>query len=524
MPFGKYELQDVLGEGSFGVVYKAIDLVLDRTVAIKVLHPSLVRQAGLIERFKHEARLAAQLSHPNIVPIYDYGQHEGQNFLAMGYMPGGSLRDLLQKKAPLNEKEAYAIFNELINGVAYAHSKAIVHRDLKPSNILFDEEGRARISDMGFAKTIRVEDSQSMSLSGGIVGTPHYMAPELWEGKSLTPAADQYSLGCILYEMLSGEKLFDGDTTPTVMMKHFKPIELKAPLTLESASIITRMTEKEPGARFASLVEVRELISQHFDESKEVLDEAVPIPIVSSKSGKNAEDENADVLIAQEEKPILDDKDKAAPIPKQTKTKSAKEAVATKANIFENPKIRIALIAALAILLLSGFALIGSRNGWFTQNGLSKTETAQAQALMLTQNWLTEQVTETNTATPTRTLTATKTKTGIPSKTASRTPTKTLTPSLSPSPSPSPTITRQITYPPTVRPPLVQPTQAPVVPTTAPVVPTQAPVVPTQAPVVPTQAPVVPTQAPVVPTQAPIVPTQAPPEVFPTRGPTPTPP
>jgi len=258
MPFGKYELQEVLGEGSFGVVYKALDLVLDRTVAIKVLHPSLVRQHGLFERFKHEARLAAQLSHPNIVPIYDFGQHEGQNFIAMGYMPGGSLRDLLQKKAPLDEKEAYAIFNELINGVAYAHSKAIVHRDLKPSNILFDEEGRARISDMGFAKTIRVEDSQSLSLSGGIVGTPHYMSPELWEGKSLTHAVDQYSLGCILYEMLSGEKLFDGDTTPTIMMKHFKPIDLRAPLTPESASIITRMTEKEPNARFASLVEVRE--------------------------------------------------------------------------------------------------------------------------------------------------------------------------------------------------------------------------------------------------------------------------
>jgi len=485
MPFGKYELQEVLGEGGFGVVYKAIDLVLDRTVAIKVLHPSLVRQPGLMERFKQEARLAAQLSHPNIVPVYDFGQHEGQNYIAMGYMPGGSLRDLLQKKAPLDEKEAYAIFDELINGVAYAHNKAIVHRDLKPSNILFDEEGKARISDMGFAKTIRVEDSQSMSLSGGIVGTPHYMSPELWEGKSLTPAADQYSLGCILYEMLSGEKLFDGETTPTVMMKHFKPIELKAPLTPESASIITRMTEKEPQARFASLLELRELISQFFDESKEVLDEAVPISIVSSKSGKNAEDENTGVLIAQEEKPILDDKDEVAPIPKQTKIKRVKEAVDSKVNIFENPKIRLALIAALAILLLSGFALIGSRNSWFSQNGLTKTETAQADAFMLTETWLAEQVTETNTATPTRTPTATKTKTRMPSKTASRTPTKTLTPS----PSPSPTITRQITYAPTNppqggndRPPVVQPTQAPVVPT------------------------------------------QAPPEVLPTRGPTPAPP
>lgn len=443
MKFDKYELLDELGSGSFGVVYKALDLNLNRTIAIKVLHPNLAYLPGLLEKFRQEARLAAQLSHPNIVPVYDFGQFEGQSFLVMAYMPGGSLRDLLIAKVNLDEYEAYQIFSDLVKGVEHVHSKGIVHRGLKPSNILFDSEGIARIADLGFARTLTTEDSHSMSMSGGMVGTPHYMAPELWEGKNLTPAADQYSLGCILYEMLSGEKLFDGETAPTVMMKHFRPIEFKVALSHKSFSIITRMTEKYPEARFESLVEVREFLHPSSNKVKTALGTVEEIPIVSSKSEKKSEDESAGLLIVQEEEPLLDDEDEdeVVPTPKHTKSKRAKEAVVSKVNIFENPKIRLALIAALVILLLSGFALIGSKNAWFTQNGLAKTETLQAHALMLTQNWLAEQPSETKPAITSlgKTKTRTPTKTKSPTKTASRTPTLTL------SPSPSPTLTRQIT-------------------------------------------------------------------------------
>lgn len=272
--------------------------------------------------------------------------------------------------------------------------------------------------------------------------------------------------------MLSGEKLFDGETTPMVMMKHFKPIEFKAYLTPTSAAIISRMTEKEPEARFASLVEVHNLILRIFDKSENTLDDAVFIPIITpsvkyeSESGK---DNNAQALIEQEGKLIPEDEQ--TPKPK----------------FFENAKIRLALIALLAVLLLSSLAFICSNSAWFIPGGPAKTATAQAQALTLTQNWLEGQPTVTNTATQTKT--PTKTRTKIPTKTPSRTPTLTLTP----------TLTRQMYNPPTsapsdgnVIPPNIQPSKTPVVPTNTPVIPTNTPFVPTNTPFVPTQKPPIP--------------------------------
>jgi len=249
MNLGKYEILEELGRGGFGIVYKAKDTVLNRLVAIKVLRPNLVNDPTFLVRFKQEAQIAAQLDHPNLVPVYDFGQEEGRYYIAMGYMSGGSMKELLAKEGKLNQEKAMRILGQVAEGLEHAHGRGIVHRDLKPGNILFDASGNARISDMGFAKLLSSDSSASMSASGGLIGTPAYMAPEIWKGQPAIPATDLYSLACILVEMLSGKTLFEGDTTPAVMMKHFEPVQLPASIPNRWAVPIKQALEVDPVKR-----------------------------------------------------------------------------------------------------------------------------------------------------------------------------------------------------------------------------------------------------------------------------------
>ncbi len=253
--FGRYELLEELGRGGFGVVYNAEDQVLGRVVALKVLHPALVVDPTFLDRFKQEARLAARLDHANIVQVFDFGEIEGNFFISMAYMSGGSLRDLLSKGGALNRERAMQIFLETASGLSYAHSKNVIHRDLKPGNILLDEKGTARVSDLGFAKVLTSASSMSMSVSGGLIGTPAYMAPELWLDEKATKQTDQYSLACILVEMLTGKPLFDGESTPGIMTKHFRPLELPGNIPEQWKPIVEQALEKKPEERFGSVAE-----------------------------------------------------------------------------------------------------------------------------------------------------------------------------------------------------------------------------------------------------------------------------
>ncbi len=250
---GKYEILEELGRGGFGMVYKARDAVLDRVVAVKVLHPNPVNDLSFVSRFRNEARLAAQLDHPNIVPVYDFGESEGLYYIVMAYMPGGSLKELLQKEGALPEEKALAILNQVADGLSYAHRKGIIHRDLKPGNILFDEMGEARVSDLGFAKLLHSDSSASLTMSGGVVGTPAYMAPEIWKGLPATPAVDVYSSACIFVEMLTGKPLFDGDSTPVIMLKHFQPVSLPETLPDKWKPVILKALSQEPEDRYQDL-------------------------------------------------------------------------------------------------------------------------------------------------------------------------------------------------------------------------------------------------------------------------------
>lgn len=251
---GKYEILDELGRGGFGTVYKAEDQVLGRLVAIKILHPALVVEMNFIERFRQEARTAAMLDHSNLVPVYDFGETEGRYYIAMGYMPGGSLKDLLKRERKLEPQRAYEVLAQVSEGLEYAHARGIIHRDLKPGNILFDENGKARVADMGFAKVMSEGASRSMSASGSLVGTPAYMAPETWRNKPATPQTDIYSLGCILYEMLTGKVLFEGESPAEIMTMHMiDGPQYSNELIQDIRAVLDKALQRDPQERFVGV-------------------------------------------------------------------------------------------------------------------------------------------------------------------------------------------------------------------------------------------------------------------------------
>jgi len=222
---GRYELLKEIGRGSFAIVYRARDAELDRLVALKELKPVLLQDRDWVRRFRREAKAIARLDHPRIVPIYDVGEVGPRLFIIMRLIAGPSLEDLIRERGRLPWVEVVEIVSAIAEGLDYAHSQGILHRDLKPANILIDPDRGPMLADLGLAK-LAGESSTSMTASGSVVGTPHYIAPEVWEGQGTTPQTDIYALGCILYEMVTGEKIFKGETSPAVMMAHFKPVGL----------------------------------------------------------------------------------------------------------------------------------------------------------------------------------------------------------------------------------------------------------------------------------------------------------
>ncbi|MBL7163913.1 MAG: protein kinase, partial [Anaerolineales bacterium] len=254
----KYTLQEPpLGRGGYGTVYKAYDEVLKVERAIKVLHPQLAADPEFIGRFRQEAQVAARLEHPHIVPVYDLGEDQGRFFLVMKLMPGGSLKELLEKEGGLPFKHALEILKQIANALdfAYNQSEKLIHRDIKPGNILFEKDGSARLADFGFAKALASTSSASISLSGELLGTPAYMAPELWEGKAPTPVVDVYSLACVFYEMITGEALFAGASPLEIMRRQALeepqfPDEWPDGVPSSTSAVLHQALAKSPQARY----------------------------------------------------------------------------------------------------------------------------------------------------------------------------------------------------------------------------------------------------------------------------------
>ena len=243
---GRYQLLQVIGKGGMGVVYLAKDPILQRLVAIKVLAPHLASDETVIARFINEARIAASLQHPNIVTVYEAGQDGDFVFMAMEYVEGQDLAALLRQRGRLHPDEAIAILRGVALALDYAHQRGIIHRDVKPSNVLVSEDGVVKLMDFGIA---RVVGGERHTKTGVLVGTPEYMAPELWEGKEADKMADLYALGVMAYEMLTGEVPFSGETPIAVGYKH---VHGEVPRSGMVDEVLRVAMAKERGRRFQS--------------------------------------------------------------------------------------------------------------------------------------------------------------------------------------------------------------------------------------------------------------------------------
>src|SRR5438132_442809 len=253
---GKYRIERLLGKGGMGQVFLAHDLTLEREVAIKVLPPDVAQDDQVVRRFQQEAKTAAKLDHPNIIPIYRVESEGGLNYFVMKYISGTSLEDLLEKKEPLPVPEIQRILWEAAGALGHAHQRGVVHRDVKPANIMFDHDGRVMLTDFGISKALQA--ATGFTATGMIIGTPHYMAPEQGKGAPVDGRADQYSLGIVGYRMLTAELPFGGDSVHTIIYKHIyeEPPLASAkrpgiPGALTAA--ISRALSKDPDLRFPTM-------------------------------------------------------------------------------------------------------------------------------------------------------------------------------------------------------------------------------------------------------------------------------
>jgi eukaryotic-like serine/threonine-protein kinase len=262
---GRYHIRAELGRGGMATVYHAFDPEFEREVALKMLPREFLHDPDFRARFKREARIIASLEHAAIVPVYDYGEDDGQPFIVMRLMAGGSLADRLLKD-PLTLPEASRLFTRIAAALDDAHSRGVIHRDLKPGNILFDRQGEPYISDFGIAKLS--ESSGSFTGSGRFIGTPAYMSPEQARGeRSLDGRSDIYALGAILYEMLTGKMPYDADTPMGIALKHITdPVprirDVKPDLPAGCEEVISRAMAKERSGRYATASEMAQALSE----------------------------------------------------------------------------------------------------------------------------------------------------------------------------------------------------------------------------------------------------------------------
>jgi eukaryotic-like serine/threonine-protein kinase len=249
---GRYRVLSRLGSGGMADVYLAQDQLLGREVAVKVLHHHFAEDQEFVERFKREASSAAALSHPNIVAIFDRGEWNGTYYIAMEYVAGRSLKALVRETGPLEPAVAIETVIQILRAARFAHRRGVIHRDLKPHNVLLDEEGRARVTDFGIARA----GASDMTLTGSIMGTAQYLSPEQAQGYAVSAASDIYSVGVILYELLTGVVPFEGDTAVAIAFKQVSatprpPSELNPALPPSLDAVVLRALAKDPVERFA---------------------------------------------------------------------------------------------------------------------------------------------------------------------------------------------------------------------------------------------------------------------------------
>src|SRR5258707_15861757 len=254
----RYEILALLGQGGMGAVYKARDTELDPLVALKIIRPELTTNPEILKRFKQELILARQVTHRNVIRIFDLGQADGFKFITMEYLEGQDLRVVLREKGKLTPESAARVILQICRALEAAHGEGVIHRDLKPQNIMLDANGRAYVMDFGIARSAYLP---GMTQTGALIGTPEYMSPEQARGEKLDERSDIFSLGVIFYEILTGKSPYAADTPLGTLWKRMQetvtpPSELEPSLPLPLNEIVVRALEIEPEKRFASAREM----------------------------------------------------------------------------------------------------------------------------------------------------------------------------------------------------------------------------------------------------------------------------
>lgn len=288
---GSYKVTEKIGEGGMGTVFKGIDVMLDREVAIKMLRPELARQAQIVERFRSEAVTLAKLNHPNIATLYSFQRQNDDFFMVMEYVTGESLDDLIRRKGAMPTEHAISLFCQVLEGMARAHKLVIIHRDIKPANMMLTEDGSIKVMDFGIA---RVLGTARMTRQGNIVGTIEYMSPEAIQGAEVDARTDIYSLGILLYEMLTGRVPFVNDTEYSLMMAQINepppPPRTFAPhIPTHIEQAIMRALAKRPDDRFQSVGDFRRALEQHVSVPSQspVVETVRPAPTRVAPAGPN---------------------------------------------------------------------------------------------------------------------------------------------------------------------------------------------------------------------------------------------
>jgi serine/threonine protein kinase len=264
----RYEILDEIGSSASTHVYRARDTELDRSVALKELRPAPYNYTTCVKQFRHEAKLLARLDHPHIVKIYNVHEKQGRLFIITRLVDGPDLQELIAKQGRLSWPKVLHISAAVVEGLDCAHQQRILHQNLKPANILIDRQHGPMLSDFGLNKLV-VQSSTRLTSSGDIVGPAHYIAPEVWEGQGASRQSDIYALGCILYEMLTGDQAFKGKTAAQVVKAHFSPLRLTEEwpedVPVDVASVLETAMAKNPGDRFDRVSEMAKALPVSID-------------------------------------------------------------------------------------------------------------------------------------------------------------------------------------------------------------------------------------------------------------------
>lgn len=251
----RYEVRALLARGGMATVYEAVDLRLDRVVALKVMHPHLAADPGFVARFEREAKSAARLSHPHVVGVYDQGEANGLVYLAMEYIPGRTLRDVIREYGPLTTEQALVLLEPVVEALSAAHAAGIVHRDIKPENVLISHDGRVKVADFGLARAVTTSETQATA--GVLIGTVAYLAPEQVERGEADARTDIYSAGICLFEMITGSVPHGGESPLSVAYQHVNadvpaPSTIRSGIPAEADAITLTATRRDPGRRYRS--------------------------------------------------------------------------------------------------------------------------------------------------------------------------------------------------------------------------------------------------------------------------------